>query len=295
MIVRAHRKLLLILVAALVCRGTAPLHAVPQQPAGSSAGQTAASASDAEGPIQDNSFLLEEAYNQEIGVIQHISFFSYFPESEDWVYTFTQEWPVPGDARHQFSFTLPVIRPGGSGAGMGDLALNYRYQLLGSGATKLAFSPRFSLLLPSGDSKSGRGFGGVAFQANLPASLVLAPRLVMHLNAGGTIAPHAKNESGEQASVSGFNLGQSFIWLAHSRFNVMLETAWSGQGSVAGEDRTAFAHALFLSPGIRWAHNFPSGLQIVPGVAFAAGVGPSSGDKGLVLYLSFEHPLGRSR
>ena len=27
------------------------------------------------GPIQDNSFLVEEAYNQEDGVVQHISFF----------------------------------------------------------------------------------------------------------------------------------------------------------------------------------------------------------------------------
>jgi hypothetical protein len=153
-----------------------------------------------ESPIQDNSFLIEEAYNQETGVVQHISFFSYFPENEDWVYTFTQEWPAPGDARHQLSYTLPVVRPGDSTVGVGDVALNYRYQLLGSGAARLAFSPRFSLLLPSGDAQSARGFGGVAYQVNLPASIVLARRLVTHLNAGGTIAPHAENERGEQAS-----------------------------------------------------------------------------------------------
>ncbi|MBI3933761.1 MAG: transporter [Acidobacteria bacterium] len=247
-----------------------------------------------ESPIQDNSFLIEEAYNQEPGVVQHISFFSYHPESEDWVYTFTQEWPAPGDARHQLSYTIPLVRPEEFGAGAGDFALNYRYQLVGNGAARLAFSPRFSLLLPSGDASSGRGFGGVAYQANLPASIVLAPRLITHFNAGGTIAPNAENDLGEQASVSGFNLGQSFIWLAHSRFNVMLETAWTGQGAVAGPDRSAFSHSLFLSPGIRWAHNFSNGLQIVPGVAFAAGVGPSSGEKALLLYLSFEHPLGRS-
>ena len=243
-------------------------------------------------PIQDNSFLIEEAYNQEPGVVQHISFFSYSTESEDWGYNFTQEWPAPGDARHQLSYTIPVLRPAGSGAGAGDVALNYRYQLLGSGDARLAFSPRFSLLLPTGDAKSGRGFGGVAYQVNLPASIVLAPRLVTHLNAGGTIAPHAENELGEEARVSGFNLGQSFIWLAHPRFNVTLETAWSGQGAAAGPDRTAFAHSLFVSPGIRWAHDFASGLQIVPGVAFAAGAGPSSGEKALLFYLSFEHPFG---
>ncbi len=32
-------------------------------------------------PIQDNSFLLEEAYNQEDGVIQHISYFRIEPQS----------------------------------------------------------------------------------------------------------------------------------------------------------------------------------------------------------------------
>ncbi len=62
-----------------------------------------------EGPIQDNSFLVEEAYNQEAGVVQHISTFTRFQESKDWIYTFTQEWPV-GGLKHQFSFTLPWQR-----------------------------------------------------------------------------------------------------------------------------------------------------------------------------------------
>ena len=59
-----------------------------------------------EGPIQDNSFLVEEAYNQEAGVVQHISTFTRYQETKDWIYTFTQEWPVFSQ-KHQFSFTLP--------------------------------------------------------------------------------------------------------------------------------------------------------------------------------------------
>src|SRR5689334_2047097 len=77
--------------------------------------------------IQDNSFLLEEAYNQNFGVVQHISSFARFWNSKDWAYTFTQEWPVPGDARHQFSYTLPYWHAGAfqeSGAGIGDILLN---------------------------------------------------------------------------------------------------------------------------------------------------------------------------
>src|SRR5258708_5686410 len=44
--------------------------------------------------ISDNSFLLAEAYNQEFGVVQHISALSRCGPS-DWIYTFTQEWPGP--------------------------------------------------------------------------------------------------------------------------------------------------------------------------------------------------------
>lgn len=84
-----------------------------------------------EGPgcIQDNSFLVEEAYNQEEGVVQHINTFTRFRQSQDWIYTFTQEWPV-GGLQHQFSYTLPWQRiqaaPDGR-RGAGDIALNYRY------------------------------------------------------------------------------------------------------------------------------------------------------------------------
>src|SRR6185437_8242001 len=48
------------------------------------------------GPIADNSFLIEEAYNQEAGVVQHISTFSRPNGGGAWDYTFTQEWPFRG-------------------------------------------------------------------------------------------------------------------------------------------------------------------------------------------------------
>ena len=79
---------------------------------------------------------MEEAYNQNFGVVQHINSFTRFFESKDWIYTFTQEWPAPGDERHQLSYTLAAQHAGGypdSGAGIGDVLLNYRYQLVGNG------------------------------------------------------------------------------------------------------------------------------------------------------------------
>jgi hypothetical protein len=252
------------------------------------------SASSSQPAIQDNSFLIEEAYNQNFGVVQHINGFTHFWSSKDWAYTFTQEWPVPGDARHQFSYTIPFLHTGAfqdSGAAIGDILLNYRYQLVGDANAKVAFAPRLSLILPTGSVAFGRGTGGLGVQTNLPVSVVLSKNLVSHWNAGATVIPHAQSAAGDRASSTGYNLGQSFIWLANSRFNVMLETVFTNSQFVVARDRTEWSRSLFLSPGIRWAYNFENGLQIVPGIAVPIGVGPSSGDKGIFLYLSFEHPF----
>lgn len=247
--------------------------------------------------IQDNSFLIEEAYNQEAGVVQHISTWQRFKESKDWGYGFTQEWPVMSQA-HQFSYTIPVLRTGSLSepqTGLGDILLNYRYQLLGDGDAPLAVSPRLSLVLPTGDHKKGLGSSALGVQVNLPVSAVLHPELVSHTNAGFTWLPKAKNALAEQADLSGWNLGQSLIWLAHERFNVMLEYVYTKSRAITGPGRTEWTGAAFLSPGIRWAHNFSSGLQIVPGIAVPIGVGPSAKERAIFLYLSFEHPFGRRR
>jgi hypothetical protein len=246
-----------------------------------------------EGPIQDNSFLIEEAYNQETGVVQHISTFTRYQESKDWIYTFTQEWPI-GSIQHQLSFTLPWQRFGTSLDGkqaFGDVALNYRYQLLGDGNAKVALSPRVSVLLPTGDEKKGFGRGATGLQLALPMSVALSDAFVAHTNVGLTLTPKAKNTFGEKANTQDVSLGQSLIWLAHPRFNVMLEYVHTQAQAVVGPDPTEKATATYLSPGIRWSYNFPSGLQIVPGLAMPIGVGASRGEKAIFLYVSFEHPF----
>ena len=247
--------------------------------------------------IQDNSFLIEEAYNQERGVIQHISTYTRLWASKDWAYSFTEEWPVPGHEKHQLSTTLTLVSPGAmeSGAGIGDSLLNYRYQLLGNGESRVAVAPRLSLIVPSGRASLGRGFGGAGLQVNLPASVVFSPRLVTHWNAGATLVPSASNAAGDRAFVSGYNLGQSFVWLAHPRFNVLLETVWTSSQAVAGPARTQTERSLLLNPGVRWAYNLKSGMQIVPGIGVPIGAGPSAGERGVFLYLSFEHPFGAAR
>ena len=240
--------------------------------------------------IQDNSFLLEEAYNQEAGVVQHIS--NYARTGGDWAFSFTQEWPL-GGIQHQLSFTIPFLSTEGRGTGIGDLAINYRYQLAGDPEAKFVAAPRLSLLLPTGSEAAGRGRGGAGVQVNIPLTLVLSGAVVTHWNAGATLTPSARNAAGDEATTHGFNLGGSVIWLAHPRFNLLLESVWYEVREVVSEGQVDRASIWVLNPGMRAAFDFGD-LQVVPGAAYSIGLGPEGGDaEGLFLYLSFEHPFRR--
>jgi hypothetical protein len=234
-------------------------------------------------PIADNSFLIEEAYNQEAGVVQHISTFALADGADAWDFSFTQEWPLTGQ-RHQVGFTLPLAHVETGGTGVGDVALNYRYQLVGRGESPLYVAPRLSLLLPTGSEERGRGAGAVGFQLNLPASYVVGPGVATHWNAGATL--------GTGETTFDVNLGASVVWRARPAFNVLVEALWLSE-EVPGTDERE--ESAFLNPGVRWAHDFSGGLQIVPGLAYTIGLGPSAGDDGLFLYLSFEHPFRQIR
>ena len=235
-------------------------------------------------PIQDNSFLIEEAYNQERGVVQHISTFQ--RAAGFWAYSFTQEWPVRG-IRHQLSYTIPLSHQSGLGTGAGDAAVNYRLQLAGSGRSTLAIAPRISLLLPTGSVSSGRGTGAIGVQVFLPASVVLAPSLVSHLNAGFTVTPDAHGPADARATATGLAAGASVIWLARRWMNLMLEGVWSRSQAVTSAGQAEGSDTWTLSPGLRWAIDVPGGLQVVPGVAWPIALG--RGSDYLFLYLSFEH------
>jgi hypothetical protein len=246
-------------------------------------------------PIEDNSFLVEEAYNQERGVVQHINTFSRVTGATGWLYVFTQEWPMGGQ-KHQLSYTVPVARNDeGSGGetGVGDIGINYRYQI-GGGENPLALAPRLTLLLPTGASRDGLGSGGTGFQFNLPFSAVLPARFVAHSNAGATYISRARDTFGNAAATHSYAFGQSLIWLAHPKLNLMLEGTWNSQHEVIGPSLTQRNSEFLLSPGVRGAIDFASGLQVVPGIAFPFGIGSSRGERAVFVYLSFEHPFSRA-
>lgn len=279
----ARHKLLLVLSALLSAPHLAAQSSLPPQ------------SRDDPPPIEDNSFLVEEAYNQERGVVQHVSTFSRVSGATGWMYTFTQEWPMGGQ-KHQLSYTVPFARndeSSGGETGLGDIGINYRYQI-GGGENPLALAPRLTLLLPTGASRHGLGSGGTGIQFNLPLSAVLPARFVAHSNAGLTYIPRARDAFGNAAATHSYAFGQSLIWLAHPKVNLMLEGTWNSQHEVIGPGLTQRSSEFLLSPGLRGAIDFASGLQVVPGIAFPFGIGSSRGERAVFVYLSFEHPFSRA-
>lgn len=124
--------------------------------------------------LKDNSFLIEEAYNQEPGVIQHI-FNSQIKRDGDAEFSFTDEWPLYGQTS-QISATINWNDY------LGDILINYRYQLILN--DKVALVPRLSIILPTRDEKYSSDppiWGG---ESNLCLSLDLLSWLDLHLNAG---------------------------------------------------------------------------------------------------------------
>src|SRR5947208_16797881 len=75
-------------------------------------------------------------------------------------------------------------------AGPGDMALNYRYQLLEEKPGQPAIAPRFTVLVPTGSKSRGLGTGAWGLQVDVPASKQLR-NFYFHGNAGLTWYPSA--------------------------------------------------------------------------------------------------------
>lgn len=246
----------------------------------------------ADGRIRDNLFLLEEAYNQEPGVIQHISVFQMSPRTRGWSYSYTDEWPVPADL-HQLSVTLDVSGlPQGGPVSFGDVLLNYRLQALGRGGKgTVAMAPRLSMVLPTGSVAKGTGRGAIGVQVALPVSIEMGRFFVTHLNAGLTVTPSAHAPGGRTETALDATGGLAMVWQPVSWMNPLVEVVYRNEEELMARGSRRVA-SVVVNPGLRLAIDVPgTGLQIVPGVGAPIRLWPG-GDRevGVVGYLSFEHP-----
>jgi len=240
-------------------------------------------------PLQDNSFLIEEAYNQEPGVVQEINSFLHASGAGDWLYVLTQEWPV-GGIRNQLSYSLSFEHESDfNSTGLGDALVNYRFQAIGAGGGQVYFAPRLSVVLPTGRPESGRGNGAFGLQTNLPVTLMLTPRVSTHFNAGVTVIPSAENPLGQRATITTFNAGASVIWIESPVIQPMLELVAFLDDDIDDAGRVESALSVIASPGFRWAPYTHGSTQIVVGAAVPIGLTSDSTDVGAFAYFSIEH------
>jgi len=244
--------------------------------------------------IEDNSYYIEEAYNQGIHCVQHINNATYkTTDPKFFSYSFTQEWPFFSQ-KHQVSYTVGLLYlESNKITGITDIMINYRYQLTGHDAF-ITLAPRVSLIIPTGDVKKEMGTGVWGVQFNLPASKRLSNSFSMHANAGYTLLPNVEKSSLDGTLYKTNNwstsIGGSLIWLTTSKFNVMLEAIHFVYGYKDIDNKMVKQNNTILSPGLRFAIDIKN-LQIVPGIAVPFTLENGSSDMGLFFYLSFEHPF----
>jgi hypothetical protein len=119
----------------------------------------------------------------------------------------------------------------------------------------------------------------------------VSERVTVHVNAGATWTPRAVGSAGVRRATLDTSAGGSAVLHVSSTFDTFVELLAAHIEAVRPDGSIETARAVFLNPGVRIAFNRPSGLQIVPGIAYTIGLGPSSGARAIFAYLSFEHPL----
>jgi hypothetical protein len=253
--------------------------------------------------IEDNSMLIEEAFNQESGVIQHIS--NFIIDDGNMTYAYTQEIPL-ADVKHQlsFGFSYSTLKKPESTFfnnnyltnGLGDILVNYRPMLMGKNDWALVI-PRFTLIAPTGNARYGLGSGAWGGQFNLAVTKRLNSKITMHYNAGYTMMKKADyynyQDDGTpiltyEKDLAHKNIGASAIWLVRPKFNLMVEyTSVFGQ-AINGDGALDNDNSTIINPGLRFAVDIGK-VQIVPGagvpVTFSNGNFVSTG---AFFYLSIE-------
>ena len=255
-----------------------------------------ASAQTPDMPINDNSFLIEEAYNQEKGVFQNILLMQ-IEKSEiaDGVHyafkgSFTQEWPLGGN-KHQLSYSVPYWF-NGPFEWLDNILINYRYQLE---FKNLFFAPRISFQIPTAPGKENK-FKGIQFF--IPASFEADKLWTFHFNAGYATGKCISNVDYDKVSYNTCTTGGSIIYNLSNRFNLMFEALVTAEKTdrVYNSEYRLDSKTIssILNPGFRWAKNFKNDAQLDLGFSKPYSINDSDMKEeddsqfGVLLYFSYE-------
>lgn len=242
--------------------------------------------------ISDNSFLIEEAYNQERGVVQHIVLLDKDWSTKDLGLSFAQEWPLGGQ-KWQGAYAVNADREFGGFV----LEAQIRRQLFLN--ENIALAPNIFGSLPTGNAEPVTEYeDGGRFGVGFPISIAASSRTTFHLNLSVEYFRMVQN-SLFGASESDYvpygtysaiapHLGVSAVQMLAPTMDVMLEfvydTEWLEEPRFRDEQSAAF-----LSPGFRHAWNFSSGAQMVGGFGLPIGLTDDVPEVSGLFYLSFEH------
>ena len=254
--------------------------------------------------IEDNSMFIEEAFNQEAGIIQHISNFVF--NGGDFIYNYTQEIPL-ADVKHQFSFgvsyaslkkpdDIAVQNKNYITNGLGDIYLNYRPMILGKKDWALVI-PRFTVIVPTGNARYGLGLGSWGAQFNLAVTKRLNKKITTHYNAGYTLMTKADHytytSEGNpvltyEKNIGTKNIGVSAIWLVKPKFNLMVEYVSTFGKEMEDDGSLTKMNTSIINPGFRFAIDIGK-VQIVPGAGIPLNFTNNTFDAtGGFIYLSIE-------
>lgn len=240
-------------------------------------------------PVEDNSFLVEEAYNQDPGVVQFINVYQKSSKTKDWSYVFINELPLMSRT-HQFSYEIPYsYLESTDKTGMGDVKLNYRHEIFGNDT--FTTTGRLSYATTTGKFEEGLGAGVNTYEASLVTSVKINEQWLQHWNLGASHAPKSKLANGDTADNNRFFWNLSNVYLITDSFNFMLEFASSQEEATIGQDTTQWSSQFIVSPSFRYGFDVGD-WQIVPGIAMPSTIGPNPGTENQTLiYLSIEGKL----
>jgi hypothetical protein len=191
---------------------------------------------------------------------------------------------------HQFSYTVPLARADRR-AGIGDVLLNYRYQLRQESTRGPAIAPRLSLVTPTGSTTNGFGSGVVGLQVNVAFSKQIRD-LYVHWNVGWTWLPRIAVTGGGHESLTSPQVAASGIWRVSPMFNLMVESIVQFEESIDERLHAMHERIVTISPGFRRGWNVGD-RQIVVGAAVPVSFADGDRRTALLTYVSYELPFGR--
>ncbi|MCX7984158.1 MAG: hypothetical protein N3A63_04575 [Bacteroidetes bacterium] len=238
--------------------------------------------------IEDNSFLLEEAINQSDGALWH-SMTLDIASPDQFTAIYTQEWPLAGET-HQLGFTIPFHALENSVHGIGDLSLDYRYQLCRE-QDWAWIAPHFSFFFPTGNYKNDLGHGTFGLGFILPITKRVSNAIMVNSNIGISYLPQAKKSfptgtitKSLKSALVGFNAA----WLLHHHCSFVCEFLCSHFDEIQPHGTTSITNRT-LCTGIRFSFDIGD-VYIVGGMAVPITFTSSSTDYSFIFNVGLEQP-----